>query len=201
MSDYFARLNEVRRPWLDADRLKQTFHTLSGSMHPDKIQGVDEAGKSLAAKQFAEMNAAYQALLDPKTRLLHLLELERGAKPKDIQQIPAGLADRFVEIARVCRDTDGFLAEKARTTSPLLLVQFFQRGQDWSEKLNGLQKELNQLGARLTEELKRLDEEWMKAAPSGRSDILPSLEELYRLFGYLNRWNNQIQERVARIAF
>ena len=37
VSDHFALLNETRRPWLDADLLKQKFHTLSGSLHPDKI--------------------------------------------------------------------------------------------------------------------------------------------------------------------
>src|SRR5271155_3269440 len=157
MSDHFARLNEGRRPWLDADRLKETFHALSGTMHPDKIHSADQNAKALAARQFAELNAACQCLTDPKTRLLHLLELERGEKPKDIQQIPAGLADWFVEVAKVCRETDGFLAEKARTTSPLLLVQFFQRGQDWVAKLNALQKELNKLRDRVTDELKSLD--------------------------------------------
>jgi DnaJ-domain-containing protein 1 len=201
MSDQFARLNEARRPWLDADRLKQTFHTLSATIHPDKIPSADESAKAMASKQFAELNAAYQCLSDPKSRLLHLLELERGEKPKDIQQIPTGLADWFVEVARACRETDGFLAEKGRTSSPLLLVQFFQRGQDWIKRLNTLQKELNNLGDRVTNELKSLDEQWMGANPEARRDLLPKLEELYRLFGYLNRWNGQIQERITRIAF
>jgi DnaJ-domain-containing protein 1 len=201
MPDHFARLNEVRRPWLDADRLKQTFHTLSSTTHPDKIHSADEATKGQASKQFAELNAAYQCLAEPKTRLLHLLELERGEKPKDIQQIPAALADWFAEVARVCRDTDSFIAEKARTTSPLLLVQFFERGQQWIEKLNDLQKQLNHLTQRAMGELKSLDERWMKADSGARRELLPQMEELYRLLGYLNRWNNQIQERVGRIAF
>ena len=201
MSDHFARLNEARRPWLEAARLKQTFHTLSATIHPDKIPSTDESAKVQASKQFAELNAAYQCLSDPKSRLVHLLELECGEKPKDIQEIPAGLADWFVEVARVCRESDGFLAEKASTTSPLLQVQFFQRGQAWLERLNALQKELNKLGDRVTNEVKSLDEKWMGATPGARQGLLPKLEELYRLLGYLNRWNNQIQERIARIAF
>jgi DnaJ-domain-containing protein 1 len=201
MSDHFARLNEARRPWLDADRLKQTFHKLSATIHPDKILSPDESAKAQASKQFAELNSAYQCLSDPKSRLVHLLELECGEKPKDIQEIPAGLADRFVEVARVCREADGFLAEKARASSPLLQVQFFQRGQDWIERLNALQKELNKLGDRVTDEVKSIDEKWMGATAGARRDLLPKLEELYRLLGYLNRWNSQIQERIARIAF
>lgn len=201
MPDQFARLNEARRPWLDAERLKKTFHTLSSTIHPDKIPSADESAKTLASKQFAELNAAYQCLSDPKSRLLHLLELELGEKPKDIQQIPTGLADRFVEVARVCRETDGFLAEKARISSPLLLVQLFQRGQNWIDKLNTLQKELNKLADQVTNEIKSLDEQWMEATPEAHRELLPKLEELYRLLGYLNRWNSQIQERITRIAF
>ena len=30
---------------------------------------------------------------------------------------------------------------------------------------------------------------------------MPKREELYRLSGYFNRWNNQIQERVAQLSF
>ena len=201
MADHFALLNQPRRPWLDTERLKQTFHELSATMHPDKHPTANEAAKGAAAKQFAELNAAYQCLADPKSRLLHLLELERGEKPKDIQQIPAALADWFVEVARVCRDTDTFIAEKARTTSPLLQVQLFPRGQEWIAKLSGLQKEFNKLGESVTAELRSLDAQWTEASPAARRNLLPKLEELYRLFGYLNRWQSQVQERIARIAF
>src|SRR5476651_706105 len=144
MSDYFALLNEPCRPWLDAELLKQKFLALSASAHPDKIHSGSESEKSAAAKQFAELNAAYNCLLEPKSRLLHLLELELGAKPKDIQQIPTALADLFAEVATSCRNADTFLVEKNKATSPLLQVQLFERGQDWVDKLNVLQRKLNE---------------------------------------------------------
>jgi curved DNA-binding protein CbpA len=201
MPDHFALLNEARRPWLDTDLLKQKFFDLSGKLHPDKIRTADETEKASAAKKFAELNTAYNCLADTKLRLLHLLELELGTKPKDIQQIPPALADLFAEVAKVCRETDRFLAEKEKVISPLLQVQLFRRGQDWVEKLNGLQKRLNELRGLLTDELKRLDAQWMAAGNGAKREILPELEDLYRLFGYFNRWNNQIQERVVRISF
>ena len=139
MTDNFALFNEPRRPWLDADLLKQKFLALSASLHPDRIHSASEADKIEATKKFTELNAAFNCLTEPKLRLLHLLELELGAKPKDIQTIPAALADLFAEIATCCRNVDGFLAEKNRATSPLIQVQLFGRGQDWVEKLNGLQ--------------------------------------------------------------
>src|SRR3984957_869784 len=201
MTDNFALLNEPRRPWLDADLLKQKFLTLSTNAHPDRIHSANESDKTAATKMFTELNAAFNCLAEPKRRLLHLLELELGAKPKDIQTIPSALADLFAEVSMVCRNTDGFLAEKSKVTSPLLQVQLFERGQDWVEKLNVLQRKLNELREKLTEELKSLDAQWISVDAASRKEILPKLEELYRLFGYFNRWNGQIQERVVQLSF
>lgn len=200
MSDYFALFNEPHRPWLDADLLKQKFLAQSANLHPDKIHSASDDEKNVAAKKFAELNAAYNCLTEPKSRLLHLLELELGAKPKDIQQIPNALADLFAEVAGVCKSTDNFLTEKKRATSPLLQVQFFERGQNWIEQLNSLQKKLNDLREKFLGELKLLDEKWI-ADENSRREILPKLEELYRLFSYFNRWNNQVQERVVQLSF
>jgi curved DNA-binding protein CbpA len=200
MTDNFALLNEPRRPWLDADSLKQKFLALSSSIHPDKIHSAGDSEKSAAAKQFAELNAAYNCLLEPKLRLLHLLELELGAKPKDIQQIPPALADLFAEIAAACHKVDVFLIEKGKVTSPLLQVQLFERAQEWIEQLNLLQRKLNELREKLTGELKSLDEKWTGNNLEARGDLLKKLEELYRLSGYFNRWNNQIQERVVQLT-
>lgn len=201
MTDNFALLNEPRRPWLDVDLLKQKFRALSASLHPDRIHSASESDKAAATKKFTELNAAFNCLAEPKLRLLHLLELELGTKPKDIQQIPTALADLFAEVANSCRNADGFLAEKGRVTSPLLQVQFFERGQDWVEKLNGLQRKLNELRENLTDELKALDAQWLSADATQRVEIMRRLEELYRLFGYFNRWNNQIQERIVQLSF
>jgi curved DNA-binding protein CbpA len=200
VTDYFALLNEPRRPWLEADMLKQKFFAISANLHPDKIHPANESEKNIAAKKFVELNAAYNCLTEPKLRLLHLLELELGAKPKDIQTIPVALADLFAEIATGCRNVDGFLAEKSRTTSPLIQVQLFGRGQDWVEQLNGLQAKLNELRAHLTEELKSLDKHWIETGINSRREILPKVEEVYRLFGYFNRWHSQLQERVVLLS-
>jgi DnaJ-domain-containing protein 1 len=201
MSDYFALLNEPRRPWLDTDLLKQKFLALAFDAHPDRVHNANESEKAETTKRYAQLNAAYNCLAEPKSRLLHLLELELGAKPKDIQQIPAALADLFAEVANTCHNADGFLAEKSKATSPLLQVQLFERGQDWVEKLNVLQRMLNELREKLNGELKSLDAQWVAGNAAARQSILPKLEELYRLFGYFNRWNNQIQERVVQLSF
>jgi hypothetical protein len=146
------------------------------------------------------LNAAYTCLAEPKSRLRHLLELELGAQPKDIEQIPAELAEVFAGVAKTCRSTDGFLAEKSRVTSPLLQVQWFERGQAWVEALQALRQELGGGQGQLLAKLKALDARWMNLAAEARRELLPNLEELYRLFGYFNRWNKQIDERLVQLA-
>ena len=198
--DNFTLLNEPRRPWLDPNSLKQKFLALSSAVHPDKIHSASQSEKNDASKNFAELNAAYNCLVAPKSRLLHLLELERGAKPKDVQQIPADLADLFAEVATICRQIDAFLAEKTKAVSPLLQVQLFQCAQEWIEKLNGIQKKLTSLNEELSAKLKLLDAQWIIANSPARAALLDDLETLYRLFSYFNRWGGQIQERIIQLS-
>ncbi|MGB7768850.1 MAG: hypothetical protein WBN22_08360 [Verrucomicrobiia bacterium] len=201
MTDYFAMLDEPRRPWLEPEELKVKFLAIAAGAHPDKQRGASEAEKLAANRRYAELNAAYQCVAEPKLRLLHLLELERGAKPGDVQQIPPALADLFTEVAATCRSTDDFLAEKNKAFSPLLQVQMFERAQEWIERLRALQTKLAGLHDRLAEELKSLDALWTpKSQSSERTILLNRLEELYRLFGYFNRWSGQVQERIVQLS-
>lgn len=199
MTDYFTLLNQPRRPWLEPEALKVKFLALAAEAHPDKQRAGAEAEKLAANRHYAELNTAYHCLAEPKTRLLHLLELEQGAKPRDIQQIPDALADLFTEITVTCRNIDNFLTEKHKTTSPLLQVRRFEQAQDRVEGLRTLQTRLVGLHGKLIEELKRLDALWLSAT-GDRTVLLNRLEELYRLFGYFNRWNGQIQERIVQLS-
>ena len=204
MTDCFALLQEAHRPWLDPDSLKQKFLALSAQVHPDRAHNSSEAEKNAAHVRYMEINAAYNCLRDPKERLRHLLELERGSKPNDLQEIPPDLMNMFMEVSQVCRDTDAFLAEKAKVSSPLLKVQLFERSQAWTDKLTALQHTLNSWHERLISELKATDAEWYSAPnpdASKHTSTLQHLEELYRLFSYFNRWSAQIQERIARLSF
>ena len=67
-------------------------------------------------------------------------------------------------------------------------------------KAERLAKKLNGLREKLTDELKSLDEKWIASNVASRGELLPKLEELYRLFGYFNRWNGPIQERIVQLS-
>jgi DnaJ-domain-containing protein 1 len=205
MNDAFALLSEPRRPWLDAGALKQKFLALSSAVHPDRVHSATDAEKQAANARYAELNAAHNTLREPRDRLLHLLELERGAKPSDIQRIPPGTMDLFVEVGQLCRDIDAFLAERKNVTSPLLKVQMFERGMEWTDKLQALQQRINAKRDELAAELQQMNSVWESAPPIGspeRAVALPleRLEQIYRIFSYVARWSEQVQERNVQLA-
>lgn len=205
MTDAFALFNEPRQPWLDAEALKQKFLALSSEVHPDRTHNAPETEKQKTNERYSELNAAYNTIREPRDRLLHLLELEQGAKPSDIQRIPPGTMDLFVEVGQLCRDVDTFLVERRKVTSPLLKVQMFERGMEWTDKLQALQQRINAKRDELAAELQQMNSLWDAAPPIGspqRATALPleRLEQIYRIFSYIARWSEQIQERNVQLA-
>ena len=205
MADYFALLEEPRRPWLDPEMLKAKFHARAATVHPDRLHCATEPEKQAANQRYAELNAAYECLRDPKERLHHLLELERGDKVDDVQKISPGTVTLFMEISQLCRETDAFLAEKATVTSPLLKVQLFERGMALTDRLNLLLQHLNGRREGLIVQMRNLNMAWESAPPFGSSTrlhVLPCsrLEHIYRDYSFLKRWTQQLQERFVQLA-
>jgi DnaJ-domain-containing protein 1 len=203
MTDYFALLKEQRRPWIDPDLLKQRFLALSAEVHPDRVHGAEESEKRAAQERYAELNAAYNCLREPKERLAHLLELETGAKPKQVQIVAADLMNAFMEVTNVCRAADAFLAEKDATVSLLLRLQLFERGQEWSEKLVALQGKINSWRQELLARIKEIDGEWERNRDFNSDkwrELIGLLERQCQLLGYFGKWSAQIQERIVRLS-
>ena len=189
--DYFALLEQPRLPWLDADALKAKFLALSAQAHPDRA---DSADKDTATRRAADLNAAYNCLREPKDRLAHLIELETGLRPDDVQENPAALVDLFFAIAPVFQSADKFLKERARATSPLAKAQLFADGMEWTDQLMRLQSQINSRRETLDAELRELNRAWPSSRP------LAQAAALHRQFSFLKRWTEQTQERIARLA-
>jgi curved DNA-binding protein CbpA len=205
MTDYFALLGEARRPWIEPEALKARFLELSTQVHPDRFHAAPPEEKERAGQRYTEVNTAWQCLSDPKERLRHLLELEMGGRLKDVQRIPPGTMDLFMEVGQVCRDTTAFLAERSKAVSPMLRVQMFERGLEWTEKLHQLQQKVNGLRETLSSELQGLNPVWASAPPvgaPGRAAALPleQLEQIYRRLSYVSRWTEQLQEPLVQLA-
>jgi DnaJ-domain-containing protein 1 len=195
--DYFALLNVPRRPWLDPGLLKGNFLTLSAALHPDRVDQAVAAEKSAANARVAELNAAHHCLRELRERLRHLLELELGAKPSDLTQVPEDLMDLFFTIGKQFLAVDALLVEQHKATSPMLQVQLFERRQDWVEKLGALRQTVLVRRDPLLAELELMNAAW--EAPGERP--LGRLQEIWRLLSFYERWLAQIQERVVKLSF
>jgi len=204
MTDYFAVLGEARRPWIDAEVLKQKFLSLSVETHPDRVHSVNTGHECDSHRRYTELNTAYQCLREPKDRLRHLIELERGSKPDQIQRIPPDLMTLSLEVGEACRAADKILEEKAKTDSPLLQVGLFRRAQEATEQLLAFQQRVQSRREGLLNEVRGLDAAWSNARSAGasvRTGMLARLEELYRLLSYCEKWSAQVRERIVQLSF
>lgn len=204
--DCFAWLGEPRRPWIDPEPFKARFLELAARYHPDKLPTANAEEKAAASRRYAELNAAFQRLLEPKERLRHLIELETGPPLKDVQSPPARVVGLVLEIAVTCRVVDQFLTERAKTSSPLLKAEMFGKGLDFIDRLTQLRQRLDTQRDELLAELKGMNPDWETAPPPGdarRAVALPleRLELACRSFSYLARASGQVQERLAQLSF
>jgi curved DNA-binding protein CbpA len=204
--DYFALLGQPRQPWLDPAALKAAFLQQSARLHPDRVQAGHAAEQAAATGRFAELNAAYHCLREPKERLLHLLELEAGAPPANVQSVPADTMDLLMETGDVCRQTDQFLEAKGRAASPLLQARQFEQALAWTTRLQSLQERIQLRRDQLLAELPAMNAAWNAAPPPPsplRAGSLPlrRLQELGRTLSYIARCGGQIQERLAQLSF
>ena len=204
--DNFALLGQPRLPWLDPAALKAAFLEQSARLHPDRVHAATAEEQEAATGRFAELNAAYNCLREPKERLLHLLELETGTPPANVQSVPADTLDLFMETGQICRQTDQFLTARSRAVSPLARAQMFEQGLEWTARLQGLQERIQLRREQLLAELRLMNDAWISApsAPSAaRALALPlrRLEEMGRIFSYIARCGGQLQECLAQLSF
>jgi hypothetical protein len=100
----------------------------------------------------------------------------------------------------LCREADALIAEKAKTTSPVLRAGLFERGAEFTEQLMAMQRKIGGRREELMAELKAMNAAWESPA-AGAPLPLARLEEIRRLLGYFARWSDQIQERIVKLSF
>ncbi len=188
MSDCFEILSEPRRPWLDADALKEKFHRLASRHHPDvsKPGGID----------FTALNAAYQTLRDPKLRLRYLLELEFPEKLTAQQQPSGDIAEFFSLMGKHRADTDAFLARQAKAKSPLehaLLAAEKNERTESAEKTLAL---LVQKQEGVLMQLQFIDSVW----DYEKADSAAALLDIYQGISYFGKWIEQVRGDLVKMT-
>ena len=191
MTDYFALLGEVRRPWIDSNKLKQKYHRLTLQLHPDlgsRNQTTSEGTGSLA-----ELNEAFRVLQDPKLRLQHLLMLENAA-PVAARSVPPALANLFWDTGTSLRNLDAIL-EKQSSTSRLTQALGKSEIADAEMRTREILDQLRSLYNDALDKVRRTDPLWL-ADPAAH---VSTLVDLYDSFSYLSRLIEQVNERRLRL--
>lgn len=177
MTDYFALLNEARRPWLDPEKLKEKYFA-----------------RSRAAVTDAELNEAFRVLSDPKLRLHHLLTLE-GAELASGRPVPVSIAELFWNTGALLREVERWLAKSAEATSALSRALLSSERAKLEANLEKLEEELNALYEIELARLCQIDADTKPASPNG----LQKLIELYDSISYLTRLREQVTEKRFRL--
>ena len=194
MTDYFALLDQPRKPWLDPHELKRAYHAKSLRAHPDAQQN-DVTSRPSGDAAFAELNEAYQVLQDAKRRIHHLLSLAGRASASMQTSVPIEIEQLFPTVADVTRQAE-VLAEKAESaTSPLsrslLKPPLLQAQRRMAETLQQL-RELHDGGIADLRELSTRaalqEQDWAE------------LHRLYLRFSYVSRWIAELQEKQMRLG-
>ena len=192
MIDYFALLAQPRRPWLDADQLKQAFHREALLSHPDAQ--IDQSGGG-SDQSFVQLNEAYQVLQDPKRRLHHLLSLTGDAPTKTPANTPEDIAELFPAVAAVTQRVAAVVQRSGATTNALsrslLQPELLQAG----DQLGGVLAQLSMLERNATDALEAADARWTDEAPD-----TAELHRLYLRFSYLGRWRAELEARRTELA-
>ena len=191
MTDYFALLGEVRRPWIDSNKLKQKYHQLTLQLHPDR--GSRNQTSSEDTDSLAELNEAFRVLQDPKLRLQHLLVLENAA-PVAARPVPPALANLFWDTGASLKNLDAIL-EKQSSTSRLTQALNKSEIADAEMRTREILDQLRSLYNDALDKVRRTDPLWL-ADPAAH---VSTLVDLYDSFSYLSRLIEQVNERRLRL--
>ncbi len=194
MIDYFALLDQPQAPWLDPDKLKDTYHQKTLQAHPDAQ--TRRPGADTADATFASLNEAYQVLQDPKRRLQHLLSLAGAAPSSTDQTVPKQLHDLFPAVGALTQRAN-LLLEKIRVTSnalsrSLLKPQILEVQNEAKE----VREKIQNLSDASLAELRQINTAWAK----NPAEQIEGLSNLYVAFAYLTRWSTQLDEITFQLS-
>lgn len=200
MTDHFAALGLPRRPWLDEDAVKAAFHQRSATVHPDRVHQADAATRRAAEEHYAALNAAQQCLREPRERLAHLIQLERGRKPGDCHNLPPSVMGLFAEVGAALRETEAARREKQAAASAVARARVMAAALPQMERLEALQSRLRDHRDSLLAETRHLDAGWPTGDVPPSAAQLDAVERLYHQLGFVDRWLAQLRERMVQVT-
>ena len=220
--NWFAVMEFARAPWIDADQLKERYLELTKRAHGGrrlenfdgalaKTENSPETAQPPKDGDQAGINRAWQTLKNDADRLAHFLELETGLDVRQKREAPEHLIPLFMQLGPLFQQADQTLRTIREESSPILKAK---RHLDASPLLVGLSDALEKISAILLENQNRLreaDRLWRRLPaktnsenfakpPKNRSDLLKELQDVCLSFSFLQRWQNQIAEKIFQLT-
>ncbi len=194
MTDYFALLNQPRRPWIDPEQVKQAFHARALQVHPDAQlqQNTEPSSDAL----FAQLNQAYQVLQDPKRRLEHLLTLEGQTPDRAPATTPPAIEELFPTVAAATHRAAAVVQQSAAATNLLARTLLMSQLQNANSDLDTVRGKVRALRNNAIDRLQRLDRSWS----GGIDEQLEQLGLLYLELSYTTRWLSELEEKQLQLS-
>ncbi len=178
--DAFAVLDLPRAPWVDAELVKERFHRLGATHHPDAPGGSGDA--------FSELNSAWQILRDPAACLRHFLQLTAPSTLTSAISTPLELGELFMEIAGLKQAINQYLTAKSTASSPLAKALI-------EPHRLALETRINTARATVKESLTSTEITLQHAETS-----ITELASILARLTFLTNWQRRLEEDRVRLA-
>jgi len=190
MMDAFERLGLERGAVLDEEVLKRAWIEQGRAAHPDQAGGDGALS--------AEINAAYEVLREPETRLKHLLELEYPEASAVWATVPMeeGLMQVFMKLGPVLQRVEAFAKKKAAATSALVEALLMGEQMRIQEALEERMEELGALREGLEAELVEVD---VLRGVGDAGKAMEAMRVLRAKFAYVGKWHRQGREALMKL--
>jgi curved DNA-binding protein CbpA len=191
MRDAFEKLGLKRCAALEEETLKTAWLEHGRAAHPDQAGG--------DAVLSAEINAAYEMLREPESRLKHLLELEHADQAAAWATVPMEerLMQVFMKLGPVLQKVEAFAKKREAATSALAQALLAGEQMRVQEDLEERMNELTDLRENLEAELEQVD------ALREEGDVAHAMEVMRVLrakFAYVGKWQRQAREALMRLV-
>lgn len=178
MTDYFAVMGLPRRPVIDEKLLQDSYLRLAAKWHPDAAGGSTE--------KFRDLQEARRTLLDPASRLRHLLEVEGFESQGGGSH---GSPELFLEVAGALEAVKGIRTRIAEARSAIGRAAIEPERHLAEQRILHMSE---QVSLAWEEALKQLENEnafWP-------SSDLSRLEGIRKKLVFLSRWRKELRESL-----
>lgn len=181
MPDAFTLLSLAPSAALDEETLQSAYLTATRQAHPD------QAGGNTALS--SELNAAFETLKSPVSRLKHLVE-QHSNTPWRAVPLDTGLMSLFEKLGPLLQVSAVFLKKKQTATSALAKALLAGEEMRLRESLEELGMLIDEAWQQIDGQLKNYDDRIAAEDTCVWSDIQGTQARL----AYLSKWRAQIRE-------